>query len=80
MTQFDVDCRGTRNQFSEKTAIYCSTDAARNTLTIASCTLYGNCIDGVTNFQERTMKVQGESKATYFDPCSIHVIAVIVNL
>jgi hypothetical protein len=57
MTQFDVDCRGMRKQFSEMTATYCSTDAARNTLTIASCMLYGNCIDGATKFQESMMKV-----------------------
>lgn len=63
MTQFDMDCRGMRNQFSKKTATCCCTEATRNTLTIASCMLCGSCIDGVTKFQDRMMRVQGESKS-----------------
>jgi len=76
MTQFDMGCRGMRNQFSKKTAICYYTDAARNTLTIASCMLYGNCIDGVRKFQERMMRVQGESKSytlwPLFSSCNCH--------
>ena len=76
MTQFVVGCRGMRNQFSEKTAICFYTDAARNTLTIASCMLYGNCIGGVTKFQERMMRVQGESESytlwALFSSCNCH--------
>jgi hypothetical protein len=71
--------RDMRSQFSKKTATCSCTDAIKNSLTIASCMLCGNCIDGVTEFPGRMTRVQGESIIHCSNPLSCYLIILVLD-